>query len=77
MIRYVDAEEYEKIYRKIKIEELFVDFVNLSCYLGYYTTEEKIQRIDDFEANCAKYGTKYLGSGKDLASLVASLRENI
>ncbi len=76
-LKYVDAEEYEKIFRKIKIEELFVDFVNLSCYLGYYTTEEKVQRIDEFEENCSKYSAKYLGSGKDLANLVASWRASI
>lgn len=76
-LQYVDAEEYDKIVRKLDIEKLFVDFVNLSCYLGYYTTEEKIQRIDDFEAKCSKYGAKYLGSSKDLATFVSFLRNSL
>ena len=76
-LKYIDAEEYEKVFRKIKIEELFVDFVNLSCYLGYYSAEEKAQRIDEFEHWCTTYGATYMGSGKSFSDILAGWRASI
>jgi hypothetical protein len=76
-LKYVNEAEYERIVRKIDIEKLFLDFVNLSCYLGYYNTDEKVRLINEFEENCSKYGAKYLGSGKDLGTFVAGLRASL
>ena len=76
-LKYIDAEEYERVFRKIKVEELFLDYVNLTCYLGYYSPEEKVQRIDDFEHWCSLYGLKNLGSGKNLSDIVAAWRASV
>lgn len=76
-LKYADFAEYERLCRKIDIEKLFLDLVNLSCYLGYYSTDEKVELINSFEENCSKYGAKYLGSGKDLASFLANLRNSL
>lgn len=57
-MRYIDENYYEALFRKIKIEEMFLNYVDCDLYLDYYTIEEKKQKIDDFELYAKKYGFK-------------------
>lgn len=74
-LKYINAEEYERIFRKIKIEQMWIDYVNLSLYPNYYTPEVRKQMIDDFEMYAGKYGIKCWNQTVSIAVSIEAWRK--
>ncbi len=75
-IRYVDEEKYEILVRKIKIEEMFVRYVNCSLYLNRMDTESKTAYIDAFETDAKLYGFKNWHESKPMSEKIAIWRNS-
>lgn len=75
-LQYIDEERYEVLFRKIKIEEMFVKYVNCSLYLNRLTTDEKNAAIDDFEYYAKKYGFKNWSESKPMSDRIAEWRNS-
>lgn len=75
-LRQVDEEQYEIIFRKIKIEEMFICYVNCSLYRGYYSEEEKSAMIDEFEYYARKYDFKNHNETQPMSDLLKLWRES-
>lgn len=73
-VRYSDPDRYETVFRKIKIEEMFVKFVNCSLYLSNYSPEEKMKEIDDFEYYAGLYNFSCWSESKPMSDLIAQWR---
>ena len=76
-VRGEDAEEYEALFRKIMIEEIFLRYVNCSLYLNYYADEEKVQMIDEFEYYATKYGFKNFSESRPMSTVIAGWRAQL
>ena len=74
-LKYVDMEKYEKTYRDIKVEEFFITYTTLSLYRMYYSEEEKIAMIDQFEADAAKYRFTNYHESRPMSEVIASWRK--
>ena len=74
-MQYINAEEYERLFRKIKIEQMWIDYANLSLFSSYYTPEQRNQMIDDFEKYAAKYGIKCWNQTVSIAVTIEAWRK--
>lgn len=74
-LKYINAAEYERYFRKIKIEQMWIDYVNLSLFSRYYTSEVRNQMIDDFETYAAKYGIKCWNQTESIANIIEAWRK--
>lgn len=74
-LQYIDAELYEKIFRKIKIEQMWIDYVNLSNYSKFMSNEEKTQKINDFEKYAMKYNIKCWNQTASISIVIESWRK--
>ncbi len=68
-----DAERYEVLLRKIKIEEMFLRYVNLSLYRDQITNKQSY--IDAFEADAEKYGFTRYHETKPMSEKIAEWRQ--
>lgn len=75
-LKYIDAEAYEKIFRKIKIEQMWIDYVNISLHSAYMSTEERTQKIDDFEKYAIKYNIKCWNQTESIAVMIEGWRRS-
>jgi hypothetical protein len=73
-LKYIDAEAYEKIFRKIKIEQMWIDYVNISLHSAYMSMEERTQKIDDFEKYAIKYNIKCWNQTESIAVMIEGWR---
>lgn len=73
-VKRTDPEEYEVLFRKIMIEEMFLRYVNCSLYLNYYSDTEKAQMIDEFEEYATRYGFKNYSETTPMSEIIAVWR---
>lgn len=74
-LQYIDEEMYEVYFRNIKIEEMFVQYVNCSLYLAKYSTEEKNALIDEFEYYASKYRFTRWSESKAMSEVIDNWRK--
>lgn len=74
-LQYVDEAAYKEIFRKIKVEEMFVDYVICSLYLQNFSAEEKERRIDEFEYYAKQYGFTRYHESKPMSDVINAWRE--
>jgi hypothetical protein len=75
-LRYTAPEKYEAYFRRVKIEHLTVQYINLSLYRSYYSTESKNKMIDDFEKYSKKYGASLYHESKPMSDMIALWRRS-
>lgn len=51
-----DSAKYEKLYERIKTEELSLTYIYLNWHQGYFTRDEKTAMLNDLEYYCTKLG---------------------
>lgn len=72
-----DPEQYEVLFRKIMVEEMFLRYVDCSLYLNYYTDEEKVAKIDEFEYYATKYGFNNFSETSPMSTVIAQWRSQL
>ena len=75
-LQYDDPEYYEALFRRIKIEELTLQYLNLSLYRSYYSVENKNALIDEFELYSKKYGATLYSEAYPMANKIAQWRNS-
>ena len=76
-LKETDPERYEKIFNRIKEEELMTLYIQLSFYRGHYSKAELVKKIDDFEKYTSIFEiTNYKGAAST-ADLIAEWRSKI
>ncbi len=75
-LKYDDPEYYEALFRRIKIEELTIQYLNLSLYRGYYSSETKNALIDEFERYSKKYGATLWSETQPMGDRIAQWRKS-
>ena len=58
-LKATDYAKYEKLFNRIKLEELSVQYMYLNWHQGYFTRTEKTAMIDEFERYCTKFGVTH------------------
>lgn len=76
-LKRTDPEQYEVLFRKIMIEEMFVRYVECSLYLNVYTDEQKVKMIDEFEMYAMKYGFNCYSETQPMSEVIANWRAQI
>ncbi len=74
-IQFEDPEYYEALFRRIKIEELTIQYMNLSLYRGYYSAETKNALIDEFEFYSTKYDATLWSETGPMGDRIAEWRK--
>lgn len=72
-----DPEQYEILFRKLMIEEMFLRYVNCSLYLNYYSDAEKVQMIDEFETYAIRYAFNCYSEVLPMSDVIASWRAQL
>lgn len=76
-LKRTDPEQYEVLFRKIMIEEMFVRYVNCSLYLNYYPDSQKANMIDEFEQYAMKYGFNCYSETLPMSEVIAGWRSQL
>ena len=58
-LKTTEGAKYEKLFNRIKLEELSVTYMYLMWHQGYFKRVEKAAMIDDFERYCTKFGVTH------------------
>ena len=74
-LKYTAPEKYEVYFRRVKIEHLSVQYINLSLYRSYYSTEDKLALIDEFEHYSKQYGATLYHESKPMADVISQWRK--
>ena len=75
-LKYENPEMYERYFRRIKIEQLMMQYVNLCLYRGYYSKDNKNALIDEFLEYSTKYNAKLYHESKPMSDLVEGWRKD-
>ena len=75
-LKYNAPEKYEAYFRRVKIEHLTVQYINLSLYRSYYSIEDKNALIDEFEEFSKKYGAVLYHESKPMADVISQWRKS-
>lgn len=73
-LQYVNKEQYDIVFRKIMIEEMFLRYVNCSLYRNSFSTEEKNRMIDEFEYYAGLYGFSRYSESKPMSDVISDWR---
>lgn len=73
-IKYENPEAYERLFRRIKIEHLTIQYINICLYGGYYSKDAKNALIDDFLEQSIKYNAKLYSESAPMSDLVEGWR---
>lgn len=74
-LKTTDPAMYEKLFLRIKTEELSIVYMYMSMHSGVFTRDEKVAMIDDFEYYCGKLGvTHELESSKTMQDTIDGWR---
>ena len=74
-IKYEDPTYYAALFRRIKIEELTIQYINLSLYRSYYSVEDKNALIDEFETYSNMYNATLWSETEPMGDLIAQWRK--
>lgn len=75
-LQYEDPAYYEAVFRRVKIEELTLQYINLSLYRSYYSVEDKNALIDEFEMYSKKYGATLYSESDPMTERIAQWRKS-
>lgn len=73
-LKRTDPEQYEVLFRKIMIEEMFVRYVFCSLYLNNYPESERAKKVDEFERYAKMYGFNCYSETQPMSDVIASWR---
>jgi hypothetical protein len=76
-LKHSRPESYELLFRRIKGENLTLDYVNLSLYSQYYVSSEYLAKIEDFEYYSTLYGYINYTESRPMSEKIAEWRNNI
>ena len=51
--------EYDKLYDRIKKEEISILYIQMWANSSYFTKSEKVAMLDDLQFYCTKFGIMY------------------
>jgi hypothetical protein len=74
-IKYEDPTYYAALFRRIKIEELTIQYINLSLYRSYYSVEDKNALIDEFETYSKMYNATLWSETAPMGEMIAQWRK--
>ena len=74
-IQYEDPVYYAALFRRIKIEELTIQYINLSLYRTYYSTDVKNALIDEFEKYAMMYNATLWSETAPMGDRIAQWRK--
>lgn len=75
-LKYENPEYYARLFRRIKIEDLTLQYINLSLYRTYYATEDKMALIEEFEYYSKQYGATLYHEAKPMADLITQWKNS-
>lgn len=75
-LKYESPEYYERLFRRIKIEELTLQYINMMLYRTYYTTADKMAYIEEFEYYSKQYGATLYHEAKPMADKIAEWKNS-
>lgn len=75
-LKYESPEYYERLFRRIKIEDLTLQYINMMLYRTYYTTADKMAYIEEFETYSKKYGATLYHESKPMADKIAEWKNS-
>lgn len=77
-LKDTDPETYEKLFLRIKEEEIMPAYIQLMFYSGHYSKSQLVEKIDDFEKYTSLLGiTNYARSTGLISDFVADLRSKL
>ncbi len=74
-LKYTVPEKYEAYFRRVKIEHLTVQYINLGLYRSYYSADVRNAMIDSFEEYSKKYGAVLYHEVYPMADMIAQWRK--
>ena len=74
-IQYEDPTYYAALFRRIKIEELTIQYINLSLYRSYYSADAKNALIDEFEKYAMLYSATLWSETAPMGDKIAQWRK--
>jgi hypothetical protein len=75
-LKYESPEYYERLFRRIKIEDLTLQYINMMLYRTYYTTADKMAYIEEFEYYSKQYGATLYHESKPMADKIAEWKNS-
>ena len=58
-LKTTDKAEYDKLYDRIKKEEISILYIQMWANSSYFTKSEKVAMLDDLQFYCTKFGIMY------------------
>ena len=74
-LKYEQPEVYEAYFRRVKIEHLTVQYINLGLYRTYYSDTDRLALIDEFEHYSKMYGATLYHESKPMADMISMWRK--
>jgi hypothetical protein len=74
-LKYEQPEVYEAYFRRVKIEHLTVQYINLGLYRTYYSDTDRLALIDEFEHYSKMYGATLYHEAKPMADMISMWRK--